>query len=109
MAKKRTSAVDVTDDFYDLQVRLENARLEQSKLKELYAKAVSVDEMLKVEKELARVTTDLEVLEGRMRLMENQTSYATISVHVSKRVRPGPVGWVFFGLYKGVKWLLVWT
>jgi hypothetical protein len=33
---------------------------------------------------------------------------ATVRVDFERPVRPGPVGWVFYGLARGVKWLFVW-
>jgi hypothetical protein len=29
-------------------------------------------------------------------------------VDFARPVRPGPVGWVFYGLAKGIKWLFIW-
>jgi hypothetical protein len=105
---KRVSARDVTSDYVDLGIRLDNARKLQGRLKELLAQTQDVARLLEVEKELARVTEHLERLEGQMRLLGQQTTYATLTVTVEKDVKPGPVGWVFYGVYSGVKWLFVW-
>ncbi len=40
--------------------------------------------MLKVTKELARVRGEIEVLQGRIRLLESQTDMATINVYISE-------------------------
>jgi hypothetical protein len=29
-------------------------------------------------------------------------------VRFEQPTRPGPVGWIFYALYYGVKWLFVW-
>ena len=43
-----------------------------------------------------------------MRVLENQTTFAAIHLAVDENVTPGPLGWVFYGLFLGVKWLFVW-
>jgi hypothetical protein len=101
-------AVDVTAEYSDLQIQLENLRALQARLRTLLERAETVQDILAVESELARVTSQLERLEGRMRLMDNQVTYATLNFAVREPVRPGPLGWVFYGLYEAVKWLFVW-
>lgn len=102
------TTADVTANYVDLAIRIENLAKVRARLQELVNQGKDVKEILEVEKELARVTTQLEALQGQMRLLENQTSFATVTVTFEERVRPGPIGWVFYGLYKGVKWLFVW-
>ena len=99
---------DVTEGYADLEVRIENAKRFQERLRDLAAKAGSVEELLAVEKEQARVTTELEQLEAQMRLLQSNVSLATIRVSIAKKVTPGPLGWVFYGVYRGVKWLFIW-
>lgn len=102
------SVVDVTARYVDLQLRIENLKRLKNRLQELVKQGQNVKEILEVEKELGRITGQLEGLEGQMRVMRNQTTYATVSVMFKKRVRPGPIGWVFYGIWSGVKWLFVW-
>lgn len=108
ITERRVSTRDVTARYADLMIRIDNLRTLQKRLKELAQQGASVAEVLEVEKELSRVTSELEALEGQMRLLENQTQFAKITVRVEESVSPGPVGWVFYGLYRGVKWLFVW-
>lgn len=99
---------DVTRQHRDLGVRIENAKKLKSRLLALLDKAENVKEILAVEKELARVTTELETLEAEMRNLTKLIALATIEVRYEDDVSPGPVGWVFYGVYTGVKWLFVW-
>jgi hypothetical protein len=105
---KNVSARDVTSEYVDLNIRIDNARRLQTRLKELLTQTQDVGKVLEVEKELARVTEQLERLEGQMRLLSQQTTYATLTVTVEEDVKPGPIGWVFYGAYSGIKWLFVW-
>ena len=99
---------DVTAAYTDLEIRLTNARALQTRLRDLLDRAETVDDVLAVERELARVTTEVDMLEGQLRLLQNQVAYSTVRLHVHDDVEPGPLGWVFVGLYETVKWLFVW-
>jgi hypothetical protein len=102
------SAHDVTAEYLDVETRVENLRKLEKRLRDLLAQTTNVTEILSVEKELTRVTQELEVLEGRKKLLASQSSLATLRVDLSTSVTPGPIGWVFYGAYTGVKWLFVW-
>lgn len=102
------SATDVSEEHVDLGVRIENARRLRDRLRELAAQGASVSEILEVERELARVTTELERLEAQMRLLENRTTFATLTVRLVTPSSPGPLGWIFYGMWKGLRWLFVW-
>ena len=102
------SVEEVTAKYVDLVVRLENAKRLKRRLQSLLDRATKVEEVLSVEKELARVTENLERLEGQLRVLKKQVALATIEVRFKDDVSPGPLGWVFYGIYRGVKWLFVW-
>jgi hypothetical protein len=67
-----------------------------------------VSEAVLVEKELERVTAEYETIKARLQSLEGQVTLATVRVDFARPVRPGPVGWVFYGLAKGIKWLFIW-
>jgi len=100
--------VDVTAKFFDLQIRIDNLKRLRERLTDLIGETNDVKQILEIERELSRVTTELERLEGQMRLLGQQTTYATIRISLTERVRPGPLGWVFYGIGLGIKWLFVW-
>ena len=43
-----------------------------------------------------------------MRVLSGRVAMATISVDLEEDVSPGPIGWIGYGIYRGVKWLFVW-
>ena len=106
--RREVRAQDVTAAYTDVQIRLDNARALQTRLRALLAEAETVLETVEVERELSRVTTEVEQLEGQMRLLDNQIAFSTVRLTVRDTARPGPLGWVFVGLYEAVKWLFVW-
>ena len=95
------SANDITDQYFDLEVRLENQTQLESRLLELLKRPSNeLDDLLAAERELARVRTDIDSMEGRKRLWDNQIAYSTISVNLHE---PGPVvpgGGVFRALWR---------
>jgi hypothetical protein len=104
---KNVTADDITDSYYDAVTRLENLDKARTRYLELLAKAQTVEEMLKVEKELERVNGEMEVLKGRLARMDNSVQYSTINVYLKEKVKPGVLGYPFVWLYKGVSWLFV--
>ncbi len=102
------SAMDVTDTHRDLKVRLAHLETMRARYQSLLDKAVTVSEAVLVEKELERVTSEYESLKARLQALEGQVALATVRVDFARPVRPGPVGWVFYGLAKGIKWLFIW-
>lgn len=73
------TAEDVTDQYVDLEIRIKNAKAMQTRLKQLLEKA-AVKEALEIEKELARVTEELELMEGRLKLLKDKIAYSSITV-----------------------------
>ena len=102
------SVVDATSRYVDLMIRIDNLRRMRERLTKLVNEATTVKDVLEVERELGRVTTELERMEGQMRLLSQQTTYATIRVTLEEEITPGPLGWVFYGGYHAIKWLFVW-
>ncbi|WP_342374468.1 DUF4349 domain-containing protein [Myxococcus stipitatus] len=105
---KSISAEDVTDVHRDLKVRLDNVTRIRERYLELLQRATSVEDTLKVEKELERITMEYETLKARLQGLEADIAVSTVYLDFRRPVRPGPVGWVFYGLGKAVKWLVVW-
>ena len=77
-------AQDVTDEFVDTEIRIKNARAMQTRLKILLEKA-SVKEALEIEKEMRRVTEEIELLEGKLKLLKDKIAFSTITVAFEAR------------------------
>jgi hypothetical protein len=75
-------AQDVTDEYVDMQARLKNAYTIRDRLNDLMNKA-AVKEALEIEKELGRVTEDIERMEGKLKLLRDQMAFSTITVTFS--------------------------
>lgn len=107
LQSKSLSGQDVTEEYLDYQVRLENAEKARSRYLELLAKAENVSAALLVEKELERLNGTIEMMKGKMARLEHLEAFSTITVKIKERKKPGILGYIGIGLYKGVKWLFV--
>lgn len=104
---KKVSGEDVTEQFQDAEIRLDNARKARARYLQLLEKAENIEAALKVEKELERINTEIDVLTGKMKKLGHLSDYSTIHVNLQQKPKPGILGYVAIGLYKGVKWLFV--
>lgn len=102
---------DVTDEYLDLTIRRENAEKARVRYLELLEKATTVEEILKVERELERLNGELDRIKGVLKSYDQQVAFSIVSLKFAvaeDRVRPGPLGHVFVGAYKAIRWLFVW-
>jgi hypothetical protein len=73
-------AEDVGDRYRDLEVRIRNARAVRDRLAELLARAATVDDSLKIEAQLGRVTEELELLRGEFEQLGSRVAFSKITV-----------------------------
>lgn len=74
-----TSAIDVTEEYVDMEARLANSILLEKRLVELLSfKTNKLKDVLETEKELGRVRAEIESLQARKRYMDGRIDLATI-------------------------------
>lgn len=86
VASRNIRADDVTEDYYDLATRLKNAKALQERTIQLLAGA-SAEGKMALERELARITTEIELLEGKLNRLQNQVAFGTLNLSFSSPVR----------------------
>jgi hypothetical protein len=83
------SVEDVTEQYVDLEARLANARrLEERLLQLLETRTGTLEQVLAAERELARVRTEIELYDGRLRQLAGRVSLSTLTVVVQE---PRPI------------------
>jgi len=82
ITNQRMSGQDVTEEYYDMESRVKTLQAKESSLMQLLGQATTVDDILKVERELWSVREQIEQLQGRMRYYDNLTSLATLQVNL---------------------------
>lgn len=107
VSSKHSYGEDVTAQYSDYAIRLENAEKSRLRYLELLSKAENVEAALKVERELERLNETIELMKGQMNRIDHLSSYSTITVYLKEKPKPGIIGYIGIGLYKAVKWLFV--
>ncbi|MCQ2586116.1 MAG: DUF4349 domain-containing protein [Treponema sp.] len=76
------NADDITDQYYDLETRLEAKKILRERLENYLKNAKETKELLNIEKELNSAVSEIESMEGRLRRMKDQVSYSTITINL---------------------------
>lgn len=80
-----TSGQDVTEEYIDLTAQLHNLEVTQTQLEKLMEKtSEKVTDILEVQRELSRVTGEIEQTKGRMQFLEKSSSLAFIQVNLEQ-------------------------
>ncbi|EYF04932.1 DUF4349 domain-containing protein [Chondromyces apiculatus] len=87
IVRRDVSVEDVTEAFVDMEIRLKNLRAIRTRLERLLEKAASVAEAVAIERELARVSGEIESIEGKMKLLQERAAFSTLTVYVAARGR----------------------
>jgi hypothetical protein len=83
------AAEDVSEEFVDLTARVANGRRLEDRLFELLrTRTGKLQDVLIVERELARVREEIERMEGRMRFLKTSAQLSTLSVNLFE---PAPI------------------
>lgn len=81
---KSISGNDVTEEFYDVTMHLENKKKVEGRYREILKSARNVKEILQVEEALGNVREAIDELEGKKRFLADQTALSTINVNLQE-------------------------
>jgi hypothetical protein len=96
---QRLDSQDVTEEYVDLEARLENERRTERELQELLetrSERGKTADILEVHRELSRVRAQIEQIQGRLKYLENLSSMATVRIGLTPDALVQPVvvaGW----------------
>lgn len=71
---------DVTEEFMDLERRIANLQAQETRVREMFADAKSVEDLLKVEQRLTEVRGQIESHQGRLRYLKDQVGFSTLRI-----------------------------
>lgn len=80
---KNIESTDVTDEFYDLQTRIETKKVLVERLQSYLKNANSVKDMMEIETRVNEVTSDLETMQGQMNRLARKIDFATVTITVN--------------------------
>ena len=91
-AESRTEdANDVTSEFVDIEARIRNNQeLERRIITMLEERTGKLSDVIEIERELSRVREEVERMQGRLRVLADQSELATITVRVREEIEYVP-------------------
>lgn len=92
---RSVSTQDVTEQFYDLNARLETRKILRERLESYLKNAPKIEDMLSIERELNDVQGEIESMEGQFRRLSNQIDFATIYFDASLPPNTTEQGFVY--------------
>ena len=98
---------DVTAEYVDAEARLQSLIVLRDRLKTLLDRAVTISDVLAIEKEFTRVQSEIDSFEARMSILENRSSLSTIDLSLERKQILGPLGFVGKWLLRGIEVLFV--
>lgn len=82
---KGIDARDVTDQFIDLETRLETKRNYLSRYNDLLKQAKSIKEILDIEEKIRVLEEEIDSTTGRLKYLSDLVEYSTLDLTISKR------------------------
>ena len=85
---KTINVIDVTEEYIDINARLETKKEIEIRYKELLKQAVKVEEILAIEKEIGTLREEIEAVEGRLNYLTDRIDLSIITVSYYQKSKP---------------------
>jgi hypothetical protein len=104
VARRNVQSEDVTAQYRDVVLRIEVAEGSRKRLMEILARAGKLSDVLEVERDIRRLTEEIEQLKGQQRVLSDRVELATVCVQLQEKElvqrphqqRAGtPFGWIY--------------
>ena len=82
LVSENMNGSDITSEYRDTEARVGNLKIQEQSLQQLMTKAKNVDEILKIESELNRVRTDIDINSGNLKRWDNLVQLSTINIYM---------------------------
>lgn len=87
---KSVSGKDVTEEYVDLESRLKAKQLVELRLIDMMDQATKADDLLQFSNQLGAVQEEIESIKGKIRYLDNNVSFSTISIRMVQRDQSMP-------------------
>lgn len=82
---------DITEEYIDLDAQLKNLKVTENQFVEIMKRAVKVEDVLSVQRELGYVRGEINRIEGRMKYLDQSVSLSSLTVNLSTNPAVIPV------------------
>jgi hypothetical protein len=82
VAAEDKTGQDVSAEFVDLEARLRHAKTQEAFYLRLIDRATQISEMIQIQQQLSQVQLQIEEIQGRLKFLEDQTSFSTINARI---------------------------
>jgi len=83
---QNVTARDIGKEYFDANLRLSSIEATQRRYQEILTHATTVEEILRIESELARIRGDIEQVKGNLRWLSDRAARATLHLTLRERV-----------------------
>ena len=81
---KNISSEDVTEEYTDVAIKLENKRIYLEKYRNLLKNAATTKDMLEIQENIRKLEDEIDVAEGRLRFIDDRVNYSTLRLSLIK-------------------------
>jgi hypothetical protein len=82
------SSSDVTEEYTDLQSQLRNLQATETRMLALQAKAVELEDILTLDRELRQIQGEIERIQGRLNFLSKRSEMSTLTVSLYPEIAP---------------------
>ena len=86
LLSKNITAKDVTEEYVDLNIRLENNLAYLNQYKQILKKAKSVKEILEVQEKIRNIEEEIENKKGRLKFLDDKVLFSTLSLDLTQQI-----------------------
>ncbi len=86
LESKQITASDVSEEYVDLTVRLNNNMAYLEQYKQILSKAKTVEEILEVQEKIRKIEEEIESKKGRLRYLDHRIKYSTLQLELFQKV-----------------------
>jgi len=83
--EKNINAKDVTEEYLDLEIRLENNKAYLARYKELLQKARSIEDMIAIQEKIRQIELSIDGNKGRLKYLNDKVRYSTLNIELTTK------------------------
>jgi hypothetical protein len=100
---KKIEVLDVTEEYIDIEARTKTKKELQNRYIALLERAEKVEDILRIEKEIGALQTEIESVEGRMRYLKDRIAFSTLNVTYYQELQESAVPFFVSEFVEGIK------